>query len=207
MKLLKFNNGEELLTDLCFNNTLVTIKSPKINTSGFKVCSEDGKVVIRNATAYTTLYDKNENEYILSCDGRVKPEPKPHIPVETLITVDSYNYVVFDFTGHSFLTMLTPEIAKEAFKDATVIVHGDEVYKNLEFVDAYETEINGITYTQVMFYQKNEIEVRLDNLEENVAVVADGVMENYEATEELSERTNTQEDAILELYEMIGGTE
>lgn len=165
MKLLKFRDGEELLVDLCFNGNLVTIKSPKINTSGFKVCSEDGRVVIRNASAFTTLYDSTEDEYILSCDGTVKPEPKPYEPTETEIVIDGTSYDVYDFNGKSFLTKLSPEEARQTFSEVTTIVQNDSVYRNLVFVDCYETVISDVTYTQVVFYQKDRVDLLEDKVD------------------------------------------
>lgn len=43
--------------------------------------------------------------------------------------------------------------------------------------------------------------------EEMINANTDGILEVYESTDELSNKSNDLEDAVLELYEMLGGTE
>lgn len=58
-----------------------------------------------------------------------------------------------------------------------------------------------------MVEQLDRLSVTDEENEEMINANTDGILEVYESTDELSSKSNDLEDAVLELYEMLGGTE
>lgn len=176
--LLRFLDGMELEVKPNFNGNLVTIPSPNPNTSGFVVVNLG--VPIFDASEYTTLYDSEEDFYILSNDGSVKPVPVPPEPPKPTLTpatleseegefdIDLIDASLAGDISFNVEKLVTPEF----LETLTSITADGETYDltdGYEFVSCEDIDIYDMECYSVLYHKFTEQELVNKQVEQNTA--------------------------------------
>ena len=167
---------------------------------------ESCKTELGDYDRFTTVYRADHNQ--LSDDGSHYVPPVPPTPTEYTLKMKGKDYKVIDFVSMGDIQFLmegiTPEEAIATFGKVSSVEVNGITYSNLVFSGAFEVERYGKTYTEVYIHGKTETEMLRSDVDANTEAIYGAEDAICEVAEGQAVKNNELEDAICEIYEMLG---